>query len=72
MKADWDLVQLVTGGLWPILAASLIYATDNIVDGAQTGRHIADGSIFFCKHRIRHERRVVAEARSEQLGICFV
>ena len=72
MKADWDLVQLVTGGLWPILAASLIYATENIADGVQTGRHIADGSIFFCKHRIRHKRRLVAEALLEQLGISSV
>jgi hypothetical protein len=29
----------------------LIYAIEHIDDGVQTGRHIADGSIFFCKRK---------------------
>jgi hypothetical protein len=44
-------LQILAGGFWPILAAFLIYAIEHIDDGVQTGRHIADGSIFFCKRK---------------------
>ena len=41
--------QLIAGGIWPILAASLIYAVESIDNQVQIGRHVGDGSVYFCE-----------------------